>query len=209
MSALRRTLVRQFRQPSGTLGSLAGWVMANRPSNRERSLETLGLLDVRREDRVLEIGFGPGLAIAAAARLASDGVVVGVDHSEVMLRQASRRNALAIAAGRVSLQLGSAASLPPLSGRFDKAFAVNVHMFWEDPVAVLTGVLRVLKPQATLAVTHQPRHAGATAKDATRAGATITQHLRDAGFEDVRAHSIPLRPVAAVCVLGCASQPNR
>ncbi len=183
--------------------------MASRPSNRERNCRTLELLEVRSADHVLELGFGPGFAIAEAARLAGDGFVVGVDHSETMLRQASRRNADAIAAGRVSLHLGSAAALPPLRGPFDKAFAVNVHMFWQDPVGVLSGVLRVLKTGATLAVTHQPRGAGATNEEATRAGAAMCLQMRQAGYEDVRVRSIPLRPVAAVCVLGQAPRPKR
>ena len=209
MSAVRKSIVRQFHHPTGPLGSLAGWIMAKRPSNRERNRKTLELLQIQRRDHVLEIGFGPGFAIAEAARLAREGLVVGVDHSDVMLRQATDRNADAIAAGRVRLQLGSAAALPPLPGPFDKAFVVNVHMFWKDPVGVFSDLLRVLKPGATLAVTLQPRNAGATAEDAIRAGATITQQLTEAGFEDIRAHSIPLRPVAAVCVIGRTPEPDR
>lgn len=67
--------------------------MATRPSNLERNMRTLALVDIQPDDRVLEIGFGPGIAIERAAELARRGKVIGVDHSELMLRQASRRNA--------------------------------------------------------------------------------------------------------------------
>ncbi|HEX9401806.1 MAG TPA: hypothetical protein VF912_16975 [Anaeromyxobacter sp.] len=73
MSAVRSALVRQFGKPSGLLGTIAGLIMRARPSNRERNVRTLVLLDIRPEDHVLEVGFGPGLAVALAAELASRG----------------------------------------------------------------------------------------------------------------------------------------
>ncbi len=77
MSFVRSALVRQFGKPSGLLGTIAGLIMRVRPSNRERSLRTLALLDIQPADHVLEVGFGPGLAVARAAELASRGKVVG------------------------------------------------------------------------------------------------------------------------------------
>ena len=82
---------RQFRRPTGLLGRLAGWIMANRPSNIERNRWTVDVLNVQPADHVLEIGFGPGLAIAQVARLAPQGRLVGIDHSALMIERASRR----------------------------------------------------------------------------------------------------------------------
>jgi SAM-dependent methyltransferase len=174
MSAVRRALVRQFGKPSGPIGVLVGLVMRVRPSNRLRSVRTLALLDIRPEDRVLEVGFGPGLAVARAAERATAGKVVGIDHSPVMLRQARRRNAAAIRAGRVELRLGSAEMLPRFEERFDKV----------------------------LAVTLQPRHRGATADDTRAAAARMAASLEAAGFGDVRTEILEMAPVAAACVLG-------
>jgi hypothetical protein len=47
-------------------------------------------------DHVLEIGFGPGLAIQQVARLVPTGHVVGIDHSALMVQQAGRRNQAAV-----------------------------------------------------------------------------------------------------------------
>jgi ubiquinone/menaquinone biosynthesis C-methylase UbiE len=58
----------------------------------------VSLLALPPAGRILEIGCGPGVAIAALIR-AGAGHVDGVDHSAVMLRQAARRNAAAIWAG--------------------------------------------------------------------------------------------------------------
>lgn len=202
MSAERGTVVRQFGKPSGLLGSIAGLIMRVRPSNRARNLRTLDLLDVRPDDHVLEVGFGPGLAVERAAELAAHGQVVGIDHSGLMLRQASRRNAKGIAAGRVELLPGSAERLPDFRNRFDKVFAVNVYMFWSDPVAVLRGLCGVMKPGGTMALTLQPRRRGATVDDTRAVAKRMATSLQDAGFERVRIEILDMAPVAAACVLG-------
>ncbi|NNC63994.1 MAG: class I SAM-dependent methyltransferase, partial [Gammaproteobacteria bacterium] len=91
--SLQQELVAQFRQPTGALGRLAGWTMAHRPSNRQRNACTIELLELAPDDDVLEIGYGPGVAIEQASREIVDGRILGFDHSKVMHEQASRRNA--------------------------------------------------------------------------------------------------------------------
>ena len=126
---LDRDVIGQAHRPRGRAGRVTAWEMAHRPSNRQRSRWAVALLDVRPADRVLEIGFGPGVAIAELAR-AGAGHVYGVDHSAVMLRQASKRNAAAIRAGRVTLVNASVDRLPPaLDGPFDAILAVNTLGF--------------------------------------------------------------------------------
>ena len=134
-------IVRQFGHPQGVPGQVAGWVIAYRPSNRQRNGWVVSLLGVRPTDRVLEIGFGPGLAIAELSRrVGPSGHVYGVDHSYLMLRQATRCNAAAIQAGRVTLSQGTVEALPPaLDGPFDAIVAVNSLGFWPAPVGDSTS----------------------------------------------------------------------
>jgi SAM-dependent methyltransferase len=194
-------VVRQFGKPTGAMGAFAGFVMSRRPSNRQRIDWTLDLLDIGPTDRVLELGFGPGLGIRGAAERAHRGEVSGIDHSEVMLRQASRRNAAAIEAGRVKLQVASVEAMPLFPARFDRIFGVNVHMFWGDAAGVISGLRALLQPRGTLALTFQPRNPGATSADTARAGDELTAHFAGAGFEQVRTEVLELVP-SAVCVLG-------
>jgi ubiquinone/menaquinone biosynthesis C-methylase UbiE len=159
------------------------------------------LLAIQPNDRVLEIGFGPGLAIAQAAELAHGGKVVGVDHSEVMVRQASRRNRAAIAAGRVELHLGSAGALPPLGDPFDKVMASNVLHFLDDPSAALLRWFAITRPGGSIAITHQSRKKAATDADTAEGAERIAEDLRAAGFTDVRIETLEMEPVNAACVL--------
>ena len=196
------TLVGQFHRPHGWGGRAAGWVMAHRESNRRRNVWAAGLLDVQPDDRVLEIGFGPGIAIEEMARRATRGHVIGVDHSDVMVRQARKRNEAAVRAGRVDLRLGSAESLPDFDEQFDRILAVNSLMFWDDPVARLKELRGILRPGGRIAIAYQPRGPNASDETAAQSGRELATQFGAAGLTDVRLETLELEPTNAVCVLG-------
>ena len=193
---------RQFRRPSGILGYLAGWIMANRLSNRARNRWTISLLGIKPGDRVLEIGFGPGIAIELAARKASAGVVVGVDHSPVMLRQAMARNRAAVETGRIRLHCGGLELLSGFTEPFDKVYSVNVVQFLPDRLGALAAIKAVLRRGGTIATTYQPRHRGATRNDAFLLASELAEDMRKTGYRAIRSEELPLTPLPAVCVLG-------
>ncbi len=196
----RAGLVRQFGRPHGRTGRVVGWVMAHRSSNRQRNVWVVSLLDVQPTERVLEIGFGPGIAIAELARRASRGHVYGVDHSEVMVRQASRRNAAAVRARRVELLQASVDRLPRFDEPLDAILAVNSMGFWPNPTEQVGALRGLLRPGGRIAVASQPRCAGATAETTARAGSELQDQLTKAGFTRARVETLDLDPPVA-CVL--------
>ena len=191
----------QFARPSGLGGRAAGALMAHRSSNRKRNAWAVSLLDVRPDDRVLEIGFGPGLAIGELGRIAHEGYVCGIDHSELMLRQASRRNADGIRRGVVDLRLGSVDVLPVFDTPFDKILAVNAVLFWNETGARLEALRRLLRPGGLIAVAHQPRGPGASDETSAAAGREMAATFIRVGFSEVRVETLRLKP-AVVCALG-------
>jgi ubiquinone/menaquinone biosynthesis C-methylase UbiE len=201
--ALDRDVIGQGHHPRGSAGSVTGWVFAHRPSNRQRNRWVVSLLDVRPADQVLEIGFGPGLAVAELGR-AGAGHVYGVDHSSVMLRQASRRNAAAIRAGRVTLTRASVDQLPAaLDGPFDAILAVNSLGFWPARAERLAELRQRLAPGGRIAIASQPRCPGATAGTSRSAADEIEDLLRRAGFTRTRTEILHLTP-PVVCVLAAS-----
>jgi SAM-dependent methyltransferase len=198
--ALDRDVIGQAHHPRGAAGRVTAWEMAHRPSNRQRSGWVVSLLGVLRADQVLEIGFGPGLAVAELVR-AGAGHVYGIDHSGVMLRQASRRNAAAIRAGRVTLMRASVDQLPPaFDGPFDAILAVNSLGFWPAPAERLAELRRRLAAGGRIAIASQPRCPGATADTSRSAAREIEGLLSDAGFAQMRTETLRLSPPVA-CVL--------
>lgn len=191
----------QFGRPTGFWGRAAGVIMAHRRSNRRRNAWAVSLLDVRPDDRVLEIGFGPGLAIKELGRLATVGYVCGIDHSELMLRRAKRLNAEGSRRGVVDLRLGSVEDLPAFDEPFDKILAVNATMFWREPVARLQELRRLLRRGGLIALAHQPRGPGASDEASAVFGRTMAAALTSAGFSEVRLETMALKP-AVVCALG-------
>lgn len=193
-------VVGQFHRPHGAGGYAAAWVMGHRSSNVRRNRWVVSLLDVQPCDRILEVGFGPGVAIAELSARVSNGVVYGVDHSEVMVRVARRRNAAAVRAGRVDLRLARAEALPDFGAPLDKVLAVNCMGFWPEPVERLVALRELLQPGATIAVASQPRCPGATAGTTAKAGQEIDRNLRAAGFSPTRVATLDLDP-PVVCVV--------
>jgi ubiquinone/menaquinone biosynthesis C-methylase UbiE len=193
-------MVRQFGNPRGVPGRMAGWIMAHRGSNRRRNRWAVALLDVQPTERVLEVGFGPGIAIAELARHATDGHVYGIDHSAVMVQQAGRRNRAAVRARRVELIRTSVDALPRFDEPLDAILAVNNVTFWPDPAARLRELRRLLRPGGRIALVNQPRIPGATRDTTARAARELQDLLAQAGFAGMRVESLALDPPAA-CVL--------
>jgi SAM-dependent methyltransferase len=188
--SFKHWMISQFGRPRGVGGRVSGWVMAHRGSNRQRNRWVVSLLDVGPDDRVLEIGFGPGVALAELAR--RSGHVHGVDHSDLMVRRARRR-----LAGRVTVTCTSVASLPDFGEPLDVVLAVNSIGFWPEPLERLRELRGWLRPGGRIALATQPRCPGVTT-DA--AGRQLRELLTEAGFTELRTEFLDLTP-AVVCVI--------
>ncbi|WP_054534588.1 class I SAM-dependent methyltransferase [Herpetosiphon geysericola] len=145
----------QYRRPSGWLGRSIGRAMArdHQPENRW----TIEVLQAGPTDQILEIGFGPGVAIQALSAIVSAGQSIGVDFSATMVRAARRRNAAAIRAGRVQVLGGEANNLPFAAARFDQVFSIHSIYFWPQVSVALAEIWRVLRPNGRLVLTILPR----------------------------------------------------
>jgi len=191
-----RFVASQFRKPSGLLGRLIGNGMAR--GNELEAHWTVDLLNIQPDMHVLEIGFGPGVAIQYAAQQAIQGHVSGIDFSETMVQLARKRNAAAIKSGHVDLRQGDVRSLPYGDEAFDRVFAIHCIYFWAEPIAYLQEIRRVLRTDGVLAITILPKdkwllHRRQPPADVFTLynGSEVAQLLADAGFRDAQVKDYP------------------
>lgn len=195
-----KKIFQQFMKPEGMLGKVAGSLMAITGTKKNRW--TIALLDLQADDNIFEIGFGPGTAIGLMAKQLKTGKVVGIDYSEVMLKQAEKRNREAIEKGKVQLHLAEVDNLPNFNILFDKVISVNSIIFWEDPISALKNIRKLMKRGALIALTVQPYNQTATAETVRATGNDIKQYLQVAGFVNVHTEIKQIKPSFAVCILG-------
>jgi ubiquinone/menaquinone biosynthesis C-methylase UbiE len=176
MTVAGAILMRMFGRPQGLLGRLGGIILAR--ANRPFAQEVVALLDVRASEKVLEVGFGPGVGIELLAEAAPTGRIAGIDPSREMVEQAARRNAAAIRAGAVDLRHATVESMPFADDAFDTVLAINSMQVWPDAMAGLREIRRVLAGGGRVALGFTPN------SGQPRAG--VTEMLASAGFDDAR-----------------------
>ena len=111
----------------------------------------LKAVPIASSDRVLDIGCGTGESARDAARLATEGYVLGVDLSSKMLefaRERCRREGLA----NVEFIQADAQVHAFAPDTFDLAISSYGTMFFNDPVAAFTNIGRALRPGGRLAM---------------------------------------------------------
>lgn len=102
------------------------------------------------EDRVLDIGCGNGETTRRAARLATEGAVVGIDLSPALLDQA-RAVAQREGLDNIRFDQGDAEIHPFPSGGFDVALSRGGVMYLADLMAAFANIGRALRPGGRLA----------------------------------------------------------
>ena len=148
----------------------------------ERISWAVELVDPAGPDSIVEIGCGPGVAAALVCdRLADGGHLLAVDRSPVAVERTRRRNARHLESGRLSVRQSTLAELEAPPGNADKAFTVNVNVFWTGDAAPELAVLHaLLRPGGRLYLLYG---GGPTGTD--RVSGPIERKLRAGGFTDV------------------------
>jgi len=132
----------QLRKPSGFFGQLVAKMMNVR--NKGFYEKMIRELNIQKEDKIFEIGYGPGLGIYSIAHK-YDCSLAGIDFSELMYKKASKKNKKIINKGIVNLSFGDLLNLEPKHEEYNKVFCLNVIYFWDNLNKPFTRVLSMLK----------------------------------------------------------------
>ncbi|WP_161487702.1 class I SAM-dependent methyltransferase [Exiguobacterium sp. KRL4] len=114
---------------------------------------TINLLNVQKDDIILELGCGAGYAIERLVHQTAAKQIVGVDSSSAMLRSVQKRNKEAIRSNRVDILYGDLNKLAFQNEQFDKVFTIHTLYFWENISGTLADLYKVLKPGGHFVIT--------------------------------------------------------
>jgi SAM-dependent methyltransferase len=123
---------------------LFAWMYGLTGRNSRSNRVVVELAALVPEDRALDLGCGPGAALAAAAKLLDQPHLAGVDPTPGFVDQCRRRLPGA------DIRLGSAEEIPFEDGRFTVAWTIATFHHWVDPDAGLAELSRVLAPGGRL-----------------------------------------------------------
>ncbi len=142
------------REQTAVWNEVVGDAWVRHADRFDATLEPLGAaaisaLDLRRGERVVDIGCGAGATSLALAAAVMPGPVVGIDLSAPMLAEAQRR---ADAAGidNVTFVRGDAQVDKPVGAPFDVAYSRFGVMFFDDPAAAFANIAHWLVPGGRL-----------------------------------------------------------
>jgi len=191
--------------PGGPQGFLfngpVGWAFAKIQPLSHAGVYTVvaEVLDLQREDELLDIGCGPGAFLATKTGHVRR--VVGLDPSLTMLHESGKRLADRIAMGTARLVQGSAAELPFADGEFSVVTAITAP-------ANLAEVPRVLRPGGRF-VWVDELAADPRKPSSSRTGsfgwteADFRRVLEDAGFTDLAVNHKGVWFIADNRILAC------
>lgn len=139
----------QARKPSGFFGR---YIVSRMFENGNAVLNTFVFetMDLRKDDIVLEIGFGPGKLIHRMAGVTESGRIDGVDFSDAMHTVARKRNLADIRNERVALIKGDFDKMDFQPAAYNKICSVNTIYFWPDPAKTADRIYTLLKPGGRL-----------------------------------------------------------
>lgn len=161
----------------------------------ERLVWSVERLNIGPDDRVLEIGCGPGVAAALVCDRLTSGKLTAIDRSEKAITAAEKRNQAHIAAGKAEFRV-MALEDAALDGRFDTVFAVNVNVFWTQPGRGLDIVRGLMEEEGIFYLFYHPPAGADTAALAEK----VTKALEANGFSVVEAVQADLKTAAALCI---------
>ncbi|MDQ3393423.1 MAG: class I SAM-dependent methyltransferase [Bacteroidota bacterium] len=142
-------IARQARKPSGLFGKFVAGKAFNK-GNKELHDFALGILDIKPNEQVLEIGFGNGLQLYDMAKHEPQAKYFGIDFSTAMVSEATKMNILNIKVGRMKLYNASVEGIPFDNNKFDRIYSANTVYFWPNHDENIKEVHRVLKPGGQL-----------------------------------------------------------
>ena len=161
------------------------------------------------EEKVLDVGFGPGQLFDILHKRNVQCQMCGVEISKEMINKVSKQHLGLIDAGRLRIVEAGISEMPLKSNSQDIVYTANTLYFWPDPTADIAEVYRVIAPGGTFIMGFTPKEKMVEfpldfSIFNTYTKEDVTKLLKTAGFINVEIHEEPdASGFKLTCIRGC------
>ena len=184
-----KDITSQVAKPTGFFGRILarGWAWGHKDFYKN----TAKVLNLKPDDKYLEIGFGSGLFIKKYASHVAR--IAGLEYSEDMVKLASSINSDLIKSGKAEFKQGDVSALPWGDNEFSVVVGIETFFFWSEPETSLKEIFRVLAPEGRLVL--EMAYNKDDGRDHTKqiekynlrlySGEEMKAFLKESGFSDI------------------------
>ena len=146
----KKVIGQQFKKPSGLFGIFTSNLMIK--ENMPRYDMLIKDLDIQPHDKILEIGYGPGIGIELISEKCDSCIIHGIDFSKLMYKRATKRNKQHIESHKLLLKYGDIFDTQIEQHDYDKIFCLNVVYFWDDLQKAFKKIASLLKNSGSFCI---------------------------------------------------------
>ena len=142
MSKFTEYIGSQFGNPRGFIGKVCCLIM--NIINKAMYKNTVSVIELSSDGNLLDIGYGNGYLLNCVYKKTKANLY-GIDISEDMKKQATKRNKKAFNEEKLFLDIGDCCDLKYTDDFFEAVTSINTVYFWEDTIKGLSEIHRTLK----------------------------------------------------------------
>ncbi|EHF6378356.1 class I SAM-dependent methyltransferase [Listeria monocytogenes] len=133
---------------------------------------------------ILDIGYGGGSNVKNLVELNKNVTIYGVDISKESYKTATNLNKKAINNGKVKLSIQDVALMNYPADFFDIVYAIQTHMYWDNPRKGFEEIYRVMSNEAVFILSSE-KDKIEYHMDEYKTTASLTALLKEIGFREV------------------------
>ncbi|EAF4519858.1 class I SAM-dependent methyltransferase [Listeria monocytogenes serotype 4b] len=175
-------LSEQAANPRGIIGEITTKIWSS--YFEDLSKWTISNTEMGDATNILDIGYGGGSNVKNLVELNKNVTIYGVDISKESYKTATNLNKKAINNGKVKLSIQDVALMNYPADFFDIVYAIQTHMYWDNPRKGFEEIFRVMSNEAVFILSSE-KDKIEYHMDEYKTTASLTALLKEIGFREV------------------------
>ncbi|MDT0015500.1 class I SAM-dependent methyltransferase [Listeria cossartiae] len=175
-------LSEQAANPRGIIGEITTKIWSSYFT--DLSKWTISNTKMNEATNVLDIGYGGGSNVKNLVELNKNLTIYGVDISKESYKTATNLNKKAVNTGKVKLSIQDVAAMSYQAEFFDIVYAIQTHMYWENPQKGFKEIYRVMSKEGIFILSSEKDKIDYH-MDEYKTTASLTALLKEIGFRKI------------------------